>query len=98
MEDKIFCPLVDKEICIVDCSENRDIKEEYIPEEYKAKLAEQTDSAWKADKVYRVFYENEYQNKWLVCWDNKIVEMRFYNCGELTDSQKAVIGEKIKKL
>ena len=37
MGDKIFCPLVDKEICIVDCSENRDIKEEYIPEEYKAK-------------------------------------------------------------
>ena len=89
-----FNPVYD--MCFDDIFYNiDDSKDKNIPEEYKAKLVEQTDSAWKADKVYRVFYENEYQNKWLVCWDNKIVEMRFYNCGELTDSQKAVIGEKM---
>ena len=37
MEDKIVCPLVDYKIDIVDCMENRDIKEESIPEEYKKK-------------------------------------------------------------
>ncbi len=75
-----------------------DSKDINIPEEYKTKPVEQTDSAWKADKVYRVFYENEYQNKWLVCWGNRIVEMNFYNCDELTDSQKAVIAKKLKDI
>ena len=37
MEDDIFCPLVDRLIDKVDCMENRDIKEEYIPAEYKQK-------------------------------------------------------------
>lgn len=37
MDDKIFCPLVDDKIDIVDCMENRDIKDEYIPEKYKKK-------------------------------------------------------------
>lgn len=37
MDDKILCPLVDKKIDIVDCMENRKIKDEYIPEEYKQK-------------------------------------------------------------
>ena len=75
-----------------------DSKDKNIPEEYKAKLVEQTDSAWNADKVYRVFYENEYQNKWLICWGNKIIEMRFYNCGELTDIQKTIIAEKLNSM
>ena len=35
--DNVFCPLVDKKITIDDCSENREIKEEYIPMEYKKK-------------------------------------------------------------
>lgn len=34
---EITCPLVDKKITIDDCSENRDIAEEYIPDEYKQK-------------------------------------------------------------
>lgn len=33
----IFCPLVEREIDIVDCMENRDTKEEVIPLEYKVK-------------------------------------------------------------
>ena len=37
MEDNVLCPLVDREIDPVDCLENRAIKEEYIPEEYKTK-------------------------------------------------------------
>lgn len=37
MEDEIFCPLVDKAITPIDCMENRGIKAEYIPEEYKQK-------------------------------------------------------------
>lgn len=37
MEDKIFCLLVDRSIDPVDCMENRDIKDEYIPDEYKRK-------------------------------------------------------------
>lgn len=36
-KDFIFCPLVDKEIDVVDCMENRDTREEIIPEIYKAK-------------------------------------------------------------
>ena len=35
--DRVFCPLVDGEITKVDCMENRDIKDEYIPDEYKVK-------------------------------------------------------------
>lgn len=37
MDYKILCPLVDRDITIDDCMENREIKEEYIPEEYKEK-------------------------------------------------------------
>lgn len=33
----VLCPLVDRNISIDDCSENRDIKDEYIPAEYKEK-------------------------------------------------------------
>lgn len=72
-----------------------DSKDKNIPEEYKAKLVEQTDSAWNADKVYRLYCNGEYEDKWLICWCNKIVEMRFYNCSELTDIQKTIIAEKL---
>ncbi len=37
MDDKIICPLVDKAITPIDCMENREIKEEFIPDEYKLK-------------------------------------------------------------
>lgn len=37
MEDNIYCPLVDISITIDDCTENREIKEEYIPEQFKKK-------------------------------------------------------------
>lgn len=36
-EEMIFCPLIDEKISIVDCMENRDIKDKYIPEKYKQK-------------------------------------------------------------
>ena len=73
-----------------------DSKDKNIPAEYRAQLIEQTDPAWNADKVYRLRYLDEYEDKWLICWDNKIVEIRLYNCEELTDSQKSIIGEKLK--
>ena len=75
-----------------------DSKDKNIPEEYKQKLIEQQDSMWSADKVYRVQYDNEYLDKWLICWGKKIVEIRFYNCGQLTDSQKEIIAEKLKDM
>jgi hypothetical protein len=34
---EIFCPLVEGYVSIVDCMENRDIKEEFIPEQFKIK-------------------------------------------------------------
>lgn len=72
-----------------------DSKDKNVPDEYKAKLIEQSDPAWNADKVYRQQYLDEYEDKWLICWDDKIVEIRLYNCGQLTDSQKSVIAEKL---
>lgn len=36
-DSMILCPLVDRFIDPVDCMENRDIKDEFIPQEYKAK-------------------------------------------------------------
>ena len=36
-DDSVFCPLIDRNIDIVDCMENRDTKEASIPAEYKAK-------------------------------------------------------------
>ena len=75
-----------------------DSKDKNVPDEYKAKLIEQSDPAWDADKVYRQQYLDEYEDKWLICWGDKIVEIRLYNCGQLTDSQKAVIGEKLKNI
>ena len=36
-DDMVFCPLVDKMVTIDDCMENRDIKDEYIPEKYTKK-------------------------------------------------------------
>lgn len=35
MENNIVCPLVSKQISPVDCMENRDLKDQYIPEIYK---------------------------------------------------------------
>lgn len=37
MDDNIMCPLVERYIDPVDCMENRDIKDESIPAEYKQK-------------------------------------------------------------
>lgn len=37
MENKIICPLVEREIDPIDCMENRDVKEQSIPNEYKQK-------------------------------------------------------------
>lgn len=36
-DDSVFCPLIDRNIDIVDCMENRDTTEASIPAEYKAK-------------------------------------------------------------
>lgn len=36
-DSMILCPLVDRLIDAVDCMENRDIKDEFIPQEYKVK-------------------------------------------------------------
>lgn len=37
MDDKVICPLVDHAIDPVDCMENRDTKDKFIPAEYKQK-------------------------------------------------------------
>lgn len=37
MDSNIFCPLIDAEINICDCSENRDVREEAIPQRFKEK-------------------------------------------------------------
>lgn len=37
MEDNIVCPLIDDMITPIDCMENRDIKDIYIPDKYKVK-------------------------------------------------------------
>ncbi|MCC8041959.1 MAG: hypothetical protein LIO69_00270 [Oscillospiraceae bacterium] len=37
MEQKIMCPLIDRHISIDECMENREIKEKFIPEEFKEK-------------------------------------------------------------
>ena len=92
-----FAPLYD--MCFEDIFYSMDdSKDKNIPEEYKQKLIEQQDSMWDADKVYRLYYNGEYQDKWLICWGRKIVEMRFYNCGQLTDTQKSIIGQKLKEI
>ncbi len=75
-----------------------DSKDKNIPDEFKAKLVEQSDTAWNADKVYRQQYLDEYEDKWLICWNDKIVEIRLYNCGQLTERQKAIIGQKLKDI
>lgn len=36
-EERINCPLVDREITPVECMENRDIKEDAVPVEFKKK-------------------------------------------------------------
>lgn len=36
-EEKFFCPLIDAYTTPVDCMENRETKEETIPDEYKQK-------------------------------------------------------------
>lgn len=35
MEDRIICPLINIEISCVECMENQDTKEDFIPEIYK---------------------------------------------------------------
>ena len=37
MDDRILCPLINNYIDIVDCMENRDTREESIPQKFKVK-------------------------------------------------------------
>ena len=67
-----------------------------IPLEFRCVLVQQQDNAWQADKVYRLKYGEEYTDQWLICWGNKIADITFYNIEHLTDSQKAIIAEKLK--
>lgn len=36
-DDEVFCPLVDANVTIDDCTENREICEKYIPARFKEK-------------------------------------------------------------
>ena len=36
-EERVRCPLVDEDITPIECMENRDIREESIPERFKQK-------------------------------------------------------------
>ncbi len=49
-EHVVMCPLVDRYISIDECMENREIKTEFIPEEFKAK--EQWEDICKKCKYY----------------------------------------------
>ncbi len=75
-----------------------DSKKEGIEPEYCTKLIEQSDPAWGADKVYRELYGGEYLDRYLICWNNKIVTIRFYDGARPDDAQKAIIGERFKSL
>lgn len=36
-DEKVLCPLVDMQISVVECMENRETKEVFIPERFKEK-------------------------------------------------------------
>lgn len=61
-----------------------------IKEEYK-----EIDAApWGAEKAYCMYYRGENQYQYIICWPDKIAEIRLYS--EPTDKQVRTMAEKLK--
>ncbi len=64
-----------------------------IPAELQDYLVEQNRQEWQADKVWRVYFNGQAGNEYLICIGDKIIEMRIYF--EPDTQIKGIIGEKL---
>ena len=56
---------------------------------------EQDGEPWGADQAYQLSTYGELQNRWLLCYDKRIVEIEFDYDWDVTEEQKAVVGQKL---
>ncbi|MEA4925964.1 MAG: DUF2812 domain-containing protein [Syntrophomonadaceae bacterium] len=66
-----------------------------FPEEDKRYFRKTDDPAWEADAVYQLYRQDEAMDKYILCWDNRIVYINFD--GIPTIEQIAVAVEKLSK-
>ena len=52
---------------------------------------------WQADEAYREYRGDEPQNRFLICWGNKLVEIAFDTFEDgITDEIISIVAEKLK--
>ena len=64
-----------------------------IKEKDHEKDKETETSPWNAEKAYRIVYEGEYLNRWLICYKDRIVEL--ITDFDLSESQIETASQKV---
>ena len=75
--------------CLSKCLEEY---EEYPDREYRP----EDPAPWGAQAAYRLWWDGEADDRWLLCWENKIVELNAD--WVLTDQQKEITAERLTNL
>ena len=79
----------------------KDVLNDYgTPEPYQpdyAKIVESDATVWGAGKAYQFTYCDELQGRYILCYDSRIVEIKFDYDWEVTKEQKAKVGKVLGK-
>ncbi len=72
-------------------------KQEMIEGRYRAQYQAVDAEIWQADEAYREYREEEPQNRFLICWGNKLAEISFATFEDgITDEMISIAAEKLK--
>jgi len=67
-----------------------------LPQEYWDEYRPVGTAPWNADKVYQRYYSGESVNQFLICWPDRIAEVKFDWDWTITEEMMAVTAEKLK--
>ena len=67
-----------------------------LPQEYWDEYRPVDTAPWNADKVYQRYYSGESVNQFLICWPDRIAEVKFDWDWTITEEMMAVTAEKLK--
>ena len=67
----------------------------YIEEEFRNQYKETDARIWKAEEAYREYVGNEPLANYLICWDNKVLEISFDQSP--TEEQIGIVVDKLKE-
>ena len=70
----------------------------YVEAEYRDQYRTVDAKIWQADAAYREYRGDEPQNRFLICWENKLVEIAFDTFEDgITDEIISIAAEKLKE-